>query len=367
MTFFYVFPLSPSTKPTPKTTLTTTTTLEKKNTKNQTTKNQDTPLPAFDRIKAEHVVPGIRALLSDCGTKLDELEKTAASVASANESQRVWADVVEPLERLTDRLGRSWGAVTHLKAVKDTPELRAAVDEVQPERVAFSLRLSQSRPLYDALAALKADDAAFAALSEARRRAVDAELRDFRLGGVALEGADKEKFNAVQQELSKLSTQFSNNVLDATKAFKKLVTDPKVVEGLPPSALSLAAQQAKAQGLADDATPENGPWLLQLDMPLYLPVMQHARDRSLREEMYRAYVTRASSPKAAAAEEKKEDAEKKDAVVVVGADGNNLPIIERALALRQEKAKLLGFANYAEYSMASKMATLESSRALLER
>ena len=143
---------------------------------------------------------------------------------------------------------------------------------MQPERVAFSLRLSQSRPLYDALAALKADEAAFAGLSNARRRAVDAELRDFTLGGVALEGDRKAEFNEVQQELSRLATQFSNNVLDATKAFKKLVTDPGVVEGLPPSALALASQQAAALPGNEGATPEKGPWLLTLDVSFPSPL-----------------------------------------------------------------------------------------------
>jgi oligopeptidase A len=235
------------------------------------TNKQDAPLPAFDRIEAEHVVPGIRTLLSEIGASLDDLEKVAAEIAASKDGSpsRVWPEVVEPLERLTDRLGRAWGSVTHLKAVKDSPELRAAVEEVQPERVAFSLRLSQSRPLYDALAALKADGKAFSQLSDARRRAVDAELRDFTLGGVALEGAQKAKFNEVQQELSKLSTQFSNNVLDATKAFKKLVADPKVVEGLPPSALALASQQAAALPGHEGATPEKGPWLLTLDVRFF--------------------------------------------------------------------------------------------------
>ena len=282
----------------------------------------------------------------------------------------MWPEVVEPLERLTDRLGRAWGSVTHLKAVKDSPELRAAVEEVQPERVAFSLRLSQSRPLYDALAALRADDAAFSRLSDARRRAVDAELRDFRLGGVALEGEQKAKFNEVQQELSKLSTQFSNNVLDSTKAFKKLVTDSAVVEGLPPSALALASQQAAALPGHEGATPEKGPWLLTLDIPVYMPVLQHAKDRSLREEMYRAYVTRAASPKKNDEKEEKKEEKKGDdktAAAVVGADGDNTAIIERTLALHKQKAALLGFDCFADLSMASKMATLESSRALLEK
>lgn len=171
---------------------------------------------------------------------------------------------------------------------------------------------------------------------------VELELRDFVLGGVALEGAGKEEYNSIQQELAKLSTKFSNNVLDATKAFKKLVTDKAVVEGLPPTALGLAAQQARQEG-HEAATPEDGPWLLTLDFPCYYPVMTHAKDRALREEMYRAYVTRASQ-----------------------GESDNAINIERVLALRRRKAELLGFKSYADLSMASKMATLDDAEKLLE-
>jgi len=161
---------------------------------------------------------------------------------------------------------------------------------------------------------------------------------------VALEGAGKEEYNAIQQELAKISTKFSNNVLDATKAYKKLVTDAAAVAGLPPTALGLAAQQARQAG-HDGATPEEGPWLLTLDFPCYYPVMTHAKDRALREELYRAYVTRAS---------------------VAGTPGDNAPQIERGLALRRRKARLLGFESFAELSMASKMATLDEAEKLLE-
>jgi oligopeptidase A len=156
---------------------------------------------------------------------------------------------------------------TQKQGVQDSDALRAAVEEVQPENVALGLRLSQSRPLYAAFKQLR-DGPAWAALSPAQRRVVEIELRDFVLGGVALEGAEKERFNAIQQELAQLSTKFSNNVLDATKAFKKLVTDKARVEGLPATALALAAQQAKGAG-HEGATAEDGPWLFTLDFPSY--------------------------------------------------------------------------------------------------
>lgn len=173
---------------------------------------------------------------------------------------------------------------------------------------------------------------------------MDLELRDFVLGGVALEGEARDRFNAIQQELSALSTKFSNNVLDATKAFKRLVTDRAEVAGLPPSALAGAAQAAAGEPGSEAATPEDGPWLFTLDFPSYFPVMTHAENRALREELYRANITRASA----------------------GAL-DNTPVIERTLELRREKAALLGYASYAELSMASKMATLGEAQALLEQ
>lgn len=284
-------------------------------------------------MKAEHVVPGIRHLIDETNQAIDELEKNV---------EPTWPGLVEPLERIVDRLGRAWGTVSHLKAVKDSEELRKAVEEVQPEKVKVMLRLSQSKPIYEAFKAIKEGDA-WDGLSEAQQRIVDGELRDFVLGGVALEGEAKERFNEIQQELSKLSTDFSNNLLDATKAYKKLLTEKKDVEGLPDSALALAAQQAKGEG-HEEASPENGPWLFTLDFPSFFPVMTHAANRELREEMYKANITRASSGKS-----------------------DNTPIINRVLELRSEKAKLLGFKNYAEVSMASKMADLASAEELLEK
>ena len=254
-----------------------------------------------------------------------------------------WSGLVEPLERISDRLGRTWGVVSHLKAVRDSEALRAAVETVQPEKVALTLRLAQSAPVYAALKALR-EGPAWSSLTEAQRRLVEGELRDATLSGVGLEGDAKARFNAIQQELSKLSTDFSNNLLDATKAFVRVITDPSLVAGLPPSALALAAQSAAAKGHAG-ATPEAGPWAITLDAPSYMAVMAHAAHRPLREELYRAYLTRASGGPGA---------------------GDNTPLIERILALKRERAQLLGFPHHAAVSMASKMATLERAEALLE-
>ncbi|EFJ49660.1 hypothetical protein VOLCADRAFT_104239 [Volvox carteri f. nagariensis] len=288
--------------------------------------------PKYDEVKPEHVVPGVRQLLSELHAEIDKLE---------SEVVPTWSGLVEPLEKIGDRHQRVWGIVSHFKGVKDSPELRAAVEEVQPENVKLSLRLSQSRPLYSAFKALR-EGPQWSQLTPAQQRIADNELRDFVLGGVALEGEAKERFNAIQQELTQLATKFSNNVLDATKSFKKLLTDPADVAGLPATSLGLAAQQAAREG-HEGATPENGPWLITLDFPSYFPVMTHAKNRALREELYRAYISRASS-----------------------GDSDNGPIIERILELRAEKARLLGYDNFAELSMASKMASLDKAESLLE-
>lgn len=281
----------------------------------------DAPFPKFDLIKAEHVVPGIRQLLSELNTEIDALEKSVTPT---------WAGLVEPLERIGDRLGRAWGAVSHLKAVKDSKELREAVEIVQPERVALSLRLSQSKPIYEAFKQIK-EGSLWGSLTDAQKRVVDGEIRGFVLGGVALEGEQKERFNKIQQELSQISTKFSNNLLDSTKAFAKVLTTKEEVDGIPASALGLAAQTARSKG-HPDATPENGPWLFTLDFPSYMPVMSHSKNRALREEMYKAFLSRASE-----------------------GETSNTPLIERILQLRHDKAQLLGFANFAELSMSKKM------------
>eukprot|EP00798_Chlamydomonas_sp_ICE-L_P012620 gene12620-15848_t len=287
---------------------------------------EDWTFPPYDRVEACHVVPGIMSLLSSLNEEIDSLEKNVTPT---------WEGLVNPLEMISDKLQRTWGIVGHLKGVKDSEELRKVVEESQPEIVKL--------PLYEAFKALKEDASQWEAMTGAQKRAVDLELRGFELGGVALEGEAKEKYNAIQQELSVLSTKFSNNVLDSTKAFKRLVTAKEDADGLPASALGLAAQQAQKEVGHEGATAEEGPWLFTLDFPSYQPVMMHAKNRGLREEMYRAFASRAST-----------------------GEQDNAPIIEKVLTLKQEKAKLLGFPNFAELSMASKMATLETAESLLE-
>jgi len=297
----------------------------------------DLGTPLYDQVKADQVVPNIKELLADLNSELDALEKGVGEPSTVI----TWENLVVPLEKIVDRLGKTWSVVTHLKAVCDTEELRKAVEEVQPEQVAFSLRLSQSEAIYRGFKAIK-EGSEWDTLAEPRKRIVLENIRDAQLSGVALEGKDKENFNEIQQELSKLSTKFSNNVLDGTKSFVKTITDKKEVDGLPASALALASQTAVSKG-NEGATAEEGPWVFTLDIPSYLPVMLHAKNRDLREEVYKAYLSRASS-----------------------GEIDNTAVIDRILVLRKEMAQLLGYSCYAEISMAAKMANLEQAQKLLE-
>ncbi|XP_022879824.1 probable cytosolic oligopeptidase A isoform X2 [Olea europaea var. sylvestris] len=294
---------------------------------------KDFYFPPFDSIKAAHVRPGIRSLIKQLERELEELERTV---------EPTWQKLVEPLERIVDRLVVVLGVISHLKSVKDDPELRSAIEEVQPETVAFHLKLGQSKAIYNAFKAIK-ESPDWDTLSDAKKRIVESQIKDAVLTGIALEDDKREKFNKIEQELAKLSKKFGENVLDATKRFEKLITDKKDVEGLPATALGLTAKTAMSKG-HENATAENGPWMITLDAPSFMAVMQHAKNRTLREEVYRAFVNRAST-----------------------GDLDNTAIIDQILKLRLEKAKLLGYNNYAEVSMATKMATVEKADELLEK
>jgi oligopeptidase A len=209
--------------------------------------------------------------------------------------------------------------------------MRQAYAEAQPMVVEFSSRLGQSRPVYDSLVALQASPD-FATFSQALQRTIALLARDATLQGVGLEPEERERFNAIKQELAGLSTRFTNNVLDATQSYALILTDAADVSGLPPDSLSLAAGKARTRG-HENATAENGPWAVTLDLPSFLSFMQHAARRDLREAVYRAYITRASE-----------------------GEGDNLPLIRRILSLRREQAAMLGFATYADMSLARKMA-----------
>ncbi|PHT91407.1 hypothetical protein T459_06520 [Capsicum annuum] len=294
---------------------------------------RDFDFPPFDVIEAKHVRPGIRALLKQTEEALEVLEKTV---------EPTWPKLVEPLEKMPDRLNVVWSAVVHLKSVKDSPELRSAIEEVQPEKVAFDLKFDQSKPIYNAFKAIR-ESPDWDSLSDARKRIVESKIKEAVLSGIALEDYKREQFNKIEQDLAKISQKFEENVLDSTKKFAKLITAKKDIDGLPATALGLAAQTAVSKG-HENATAEDGPWIITLDEPSYMSVMKHAKNRTLREEVYRAFISRASN-------------------------GNldNTEIINQILKLRLEKAKLLGYSNYAEVSMAMKMASVEKVEELLEK
>jgi oligopeptidase A len=279
-------------------------------------------LPPFADIKAEYIEPAITEILAELERKLPELEQNFTPT---------WSGLVEPLTQFEEKLGWSWGVVGHLMSVKNSQELRDAYEKIQPEVIKVINKLSQSKPIYEGFKAIR-NGADWDKLEPAQQRVIEASIQSAELSGVGLEGETKERFNQIQLELAEISTKFSNNVLDATKAFKLKLTKPEEVEGLPESALSLAAQMARMEG-EENATPEMGPWLITLDYPSYIPFMQYATNRELREKVYKASISKASS-----------------------GEFDNNPLIDRILELRKEKARILGFNSYAELSLARKMA-----------
>jgi oligopeptidase A len=288
-------------------------------------------LPPFEAILPEHVDAHIPELMAQLEAELGAIE-TRLGEAVASGRIPAWHEVMDPLHRLGERLRWSWGVVSHLNGVCNSPELREAHARQQGAVVAFSNRAGQSRVIHAALKGLESRDD----LDGTQRRIVAAELRDRELRGVALAGEVQEAFNAASQELAELSTAFGNRVLDATNAWSLTLSTAEEVEGLPESIRAQLAAAAVAAGEAE-ATAESGPWRMGLDMPRYGPFLQYSRRRDLREQAYKAHVSRAS-----------------------GGERDNGPVIERILALRQQQARRLGYANWAEVSLASKMAGSEA-------
>ena len=301
-------------------------------------------LPRYADVRACHVCPAMDMRLASAERELEALE-SAVEAALARGETPSYAVLADGSERISEMVSAPWSTVKHLKSVRDSAALRTAVEEVQPRVVAAFTRMGQSRALYRGWKALQQDAAAWSALTPTQRRVAELEIRDAELSGVGLEGAQKERFNAVVKELAALSTTFANNVLDATKAFAHELTTRDQVAGLPPSALAMMAANARARG-SPSASATDGPWVVTLDAPCMLSVMKHADDAALREHVYRAYVTRASE-------------------LSGGGKGDNAPNIERILALRREKAALLGYASFAEVSLAKKSAALPDAWGLL--
>lgn len=281
----------------------------------------DDALPAFSRIRPEHIASAIDAILADDRAAIDAL--TAAG------APRDFAHVMLAQERLEQRLARAWAPVSHLHSVADNPALREAYAPAEEQLTDYGLEQGQNRALYAAVQAV-ADAPGHAALGRPERALVEHALRDFRLSGVALEEPARSRFREIGVELSKLSTEFSNAVLDATDAWHEHVTDERDLAGVPESGLAVLRQYAKEQELDG--------FLVTLKQPSVQAVLTYADNRGLRERMYWAYQTRAS--------EQGPHAGKYD----------NSARIERIMALRHEAARLLGYANAAEESLATKMA-----------
>ena len=278
-------------------------------------------LPLFSAITPDQIKPAVEKAIAHCKATIEQV------VAS---NQYTYKNVVDSIDEADDVLNKIWSPVSHMNSVVSSDELRKAHDDCLPLLSEYGTWVGQHEGLYQAYKSLR-DSQEYEQLDEAQRKVIDNTLRDFTLSGVALPADTKKRFAQIQARLSELSSTFSNNVMDATMGWTKHVTDEAELAGLPESALDAAKQAAYQKDLQG--------WLFTLDIPSYLPVMLYADNRALREEMYRAYATRAS--------EQGPNAGKWD----------NNPIIQETLALRTELASLLGFANYAERSIATKMAS----------
>ena len=287
-------------------------------------------LPPFSTIEANHVEPAVSQIINESRAYLQNL--------LANLSQPSWSTLVAPLEEQSDKLDQAWAPVSHLNAVRNNDELRQAYNASIALLTEYGTEVSQNEQLYKAYQQL-ADSEEYKTLTQAQKQTVDNALRDFRLGGVALSDDRKKRYAEIQQRLSELTTQFSNHVLDSTQAWFKHFENVDDLAGLPESALAQAAQAAQKKSLDG--------YVITLDFPSYYAVIMYADNRELRKEIYTAYVTRASNNS-----QKVNDSK----AVEFTAEFDNTIIIAETLALRHELAQLLGFNNYAERSLATKMA-----------
>jgi oligopeptidase A len=282
-------------------------------------------LPKFDSIRAEHVEPAIQQVVKEITEKFKKLE--SSFIAS-------WEGLVEPLADLSMAIHSAWSPVTHLNSVRNSPELRVAYEQAQSLVVDLSLMMQQSRPIYTGFKAIRSSEK-WQGLHRAQQRIIDARILEAELNGIGLADAARNRFNVIAKELSEIETVFQNNVLDSTKSFSLLLKNRDEISGLPDSFLQLTAQSYNVANptAMPQSTAENGPWLITLDAPCFLPLIENCKRGDIREIVYRAYVTRASE----------------------GSQDNQVNIL-KILRLRREKARLLGFANYAELSLSRKMA-----------
>jgi len=280
-----------------------------------------TGLPPFSQIKPEHVEPAITQILNENRTQLDHLLDS--------NSRYSWENLLAPLEDMMDRLSAVWSPVSHMNSVVNSDALREAYNTCLDQLSEYYTELGQNNKLFLAYRQI-AEGGAYKNLNQIQKKVIENELRDFRLSGIGLSDKDQQRYREIMQNLSRLTSKFGENVLDATQAWSKHITNADDLSGLPESALALTKQQAESAGLEG--------FLLNLEFPSYFPVITYADNRELRYEMYQAYVTRASDEGPSAGQ------------------WDNTPVMEEILALRHEVAQLLGFNNYAERSIATKMA-----------
>jgi len=278
-------------------------------------------LPAFSKIMPQMIQPAIEHLISQ--------NRSAIRQLSAQERPD-WDNLIKPLSLMNDRLEKAWSPVRHLNSVKSNPELRDAYNSCLPLLSEYSTEVSQNHDLYQGYRSI-ADSEAFATFSPAQQKAVTDALLHFRLGGVELDGKDAARFQQLQKDLSELQSKYENNLLDATQAWQYLTEDKAELQGLPEYALAMLSQLAEQKGLTG--------YRVTLDMPCYLAVITYADNRDLRKSIYEAHVTRASDQG------------------ITDKVWDNAPNMVEIVAKRQEKAKILGFDNYAEYSLETKMAS----------
>jgi oligopeptidase A len=276
-------------------------------------------LPRFDTVQPDHVTPAIRQLIAEYRELIAKL--------TAPEAPATWDAFMQPLTDMGEKLSRAWGIVGHLHSVNDVPEWREAYNAMLPEVSGFYADLGQNLALFAKIKALAASTE-YAGLSPARKRIVDNDLRDFRLSGAELPEDKKPRFKEIQEELSAIGAKFSENLLDATNAHAEWISDEADLKGLPEDVIAAARAAAEKEGKPG--------WKFTLHAPSYIPILQYAENRGLRERTYRAYATRASE--------------------FGKTEWDNTGLIEKILALRAEEAALLGYKNFAEVSLVPKMA-----------
>ena len=282
---------------------------------------ENTILPQFSKIKPEHIELAIDSLLAEARSTIEkQLQAT---------TDYTWENLIEPIENIEDKLNKAWSPVSHMNSVVNTDELRDAYNACLPKLSEYSTETGQNQALCNAYQQIAESDL-YSSLDTAQQKVIANALRDFRLSGIDLDKNKQQHYKHISNKLSSLSSKYEENLLDATNAWTTLITDPELLSGLPETALALAKQAAESQ--------DKEGWLITLQIPSYMAVMTYADNRELRKQLYTAFSTRAS--------DQGPDAGRWD----------NSQIMEQTLALRHEKAQLLGFNNYAEYSLATKMA-----------